>query len=66
MRVTPEQAKDVRCPLRVDGIYCIGIQCMAWRWVTDVSLTPETEGRCGMAGPLDPVVYPAQKDASRK
>ena len=45
MRVTPEEAKDVRCPLRVDGIYCIGDKCMAWRQASEI------DGYCGMAGP---------------
>ena len=52
MRFTSDEAKDVRCPLRVDGLYCIGKACAAWRWIeTHGSLKSDSpEGYCGMAG----------------
>ena len=48
MLFTSEEAKDMRCPLRVDGIYCLGNKCAAWRWY-DVAVEYAL-GYCGMAG----------------
>ena len=53
MRFTSAEAKDVRCPLRVDGMYCIGKQCAAWRWWEEKAFPQSAdEGYCGMAGGL--------------
>ena len=53
MRFTSDEAKDVRCPLRVDGLYCIGKACAAWRWAEDEHVT----GYCGMAGRIEALMH---------
>ena len=56
MRFTSDEAKDIRCPLRVDGLYCIGKACAAFRLIPDdprETPFPQRSGYCGMAGKLE-------------
>lgn len=54
MLVTEEEARDKYCCQQLDNAepgesYCLGSQCMAWRWV-DLTEKQVLYGYCGLAG----------------
>jgi len=57
MIVTPQQAKDMKCPecSSQHPMMCNHSACMGWRWT---SQTEET-GFCGLSGMPTPVLYSA-------
>ncbi|MCC6776675.1 MAG: hypothetical protein IT537_08575 [Hyphomicrobiales bacterium] len=56
MLLVESDAKERMCPLRssaaMGAAYCVGSQCMAWRWRDEKSRL-DRRGYCGLAGALE-------------